>query len=596
MRRQRKSSYRLLVLLSIFSLIAAACGDDSDDSNDNGDAATDEATDDGAELDEDKFVSMLEDVCGTGDDPETSGEDGGGGGGGEFVDLGTFAQGPPDTIDPGLNTESDGAQVIQALYDPLTEIVYDDDAKPTVVPKVAESVESDEEGKVWTFKIRDGLKFSNGEQVLPSSFRCAWERASTPGFHGFYGQMFEYVEGGKEKLAGDAETMSGLEADDETMTLTVTLAEPYADFDATVNHATWMPMPTQAILDLGADQQGWDRSMMVGNGAFKLDTERSDQEIVLVPNPEWDGTKYDEALGLESQPLLDKLTFRVSSDIDTAYNSFEAGEGQNGPVPPGRVEAAFSSYPNTQEITQLGTYYFQIGGDSAVAGDDNVLLRQAISQAINREELDEVVWEGSQPPASGMVPKGIPGYEPDICEFCTYDAAAAEAAFQEWQDAGNELSDPVQIAFNADAGHEDVVDIIADNLNAVGIDAEVSPMPSETYFDELSKGACIDICRVGWFADWPAYDNFLFELFHSSSGNNYGYDNPDFDSMVEEARRTLDEDAQGELYREAERLLLNEDIGAIPIATYAGQYIYADGVTMPYNNTNDIDWAKVSVD
>ena len=82
---------------------------------------------------------------------------------------------------------------------------------------------------------------------------------------------------------------------------------------------------------------------------------------------------------------------------------------------------------------------------------------------------------------------------------------------------------PIQIQFNSGAGHEDVVQIIIDNLATIGIQAEAEPFPTETYFTELADGAC-QICRAGWYADYPTYDNFLYDLFHSDAigGNNHG--------------------------------------------------------------------------
>ena len=93
--------------------------------------------------------------------------------GGDFIDLGTFVGDPPEHIDPALNATLDAYQVINALYDGLTEIDSSDPANPQTVPLVAESVEPNEDATVWTFKIRDGQTFSNGEPILPSSFQLA---------------------------------------------------------------------------------------------------------------------------------------------------------------------------------------------------------------------------------------------------------------------------------------------------------------------------------------------------------------------------------------------------------------------------------------
>jgi ABC-type oligopeptide transport system substrate-binding subunit len=319
----------------------------------------------------------------------------------------------------------------------------------------------------------------------------------------------------------------------------------------------------------------------------------------MVPNPEWDGTMYDEELGLPEQPYLDRVTFRVSGDLDVAYNSFEAGEADITGFPAGRYQEAQDNYATTIETPFLGAYYFQVNDrDPRIGGEENLLLRQAISQAIDRDEINEAVYEGSRTTATGITPPGIPGFEEGLCEYCTYDPDAAEAAYQEWLDAGNELTEPLPIQLNAGFGHEPVVQIIIDNLDAIGIPAEAEPFDSETYFGQLAEGACV-ICRSGWLADYPTYDNFMYDLFSTDSldGNNYGYSNTEFDDLIAQAKAETDDDARGDLYRQAEQILLNEDVGTIPINWYNGTLVYngdkiANLVEEP---TGHVQWETVQL-
>jgi oligopeptide transport system substrate-binding protein len=563
-RRQRRSM-KLLALILGLSLVAAACGGDDDDEGAEGDEAAEE---------ENEGVQ-----------------------GGEFIDLGTFSQGPPEHLDPGINTTSDGHQVNGSLYDGLAETDFSDPDNPETVGVVAESWDVNDDATEFVFHIREGLTFSDGEEVLPSSFVRGWERASDPDFAGDYSYLFTFIEGGAEKLDGTAETISGVEADDDEMTLTVTLAEPYANFAAVAGFQTFMPMPDD--VDELTDQSEWERGIMIGNGPFMMEAPANDQEIVLVPNPEWDGTKYDEALGLPEQPFLDKLTFTIGTDIDTAYNAFEAGEGDATDFAPGRYQEAQDNYATTIDTPFLGAYYFMFNDrDERVGGEENLLLRQAISQAIDREDINTDVYEGSRTTATGITPPGIPGFEEGLCDYCGYDPEAAEAAFQEWQDAGNSLDEPLPIQFNADSGHEPVVQIIIDNLADIGLEAVGEPIPPDDYFGQLAEGACV-FCRVGWLSDYPTYDNFTFDIFGTEAldGNNYGYSNPEFDELIADAKATTDADEAGELYREAEQLLLNTDTGVVPINWYNGTRVYngdkvANFVEEP---TGHVVWETVSL-
>ena len=561
MRRQRRG-LQLLALILGLSLFAASCGGDDDDSASSG---------------------------GEGDNAAETGVQGG-----EFVDLGTFVGDPPEHIDPALNTTLDAYQVVNSLYDGLTEIDASDPDNPKIVPEVAESYEANDDASVWTFKIRDGLKFSDGTDVLPSSFSRAWERASDPDFAGDYSYLMNFIKGGEEKLAGDADTLEGVEADDDAMTLKVTLSAPYSNFDAVAGFQLFMPMPEAAEQGNPSD---WENGLMIGNGPFMLDAARTDEEIVLVPNPEWDGTKYDESLALPEKPYLDKITFRTIADPDTSYNSFEAGEGNNANIPPDRVQEADDTYPTTLDVAILGSYHFDFNDrNDVVGGPENKLLRQAISQAIDRDTINERVYNDSRTVSTGITPPGIPGFKEGLCDYCAYDPDAAQAAYDEWKAAGNELTEPIKIQFNLDAGHEPVVDIMIENLDAIGIPAERDGIDSETYFSQLADGGC-EFCRSGWFADYPTYDNFMYDLFHTDSlgGNNYGFSDPKFDDLVDEAKATVDKADQADLFQQAEQILLNDDIGAVPIVWYRGDYVYSDDLaSFPETNFGLILWEKVS--
>jgi oligopeptide transport system substrate-binding protein len=576
----RSRLWRLIAVLAALTMVAVACGDDDDDDDADTDSTAEGETSD------------------TGATGETGATDTTGGGeaaaGGELIDLGTFVGDPPEHIDPALNSTLDAYQVINALYDGLTEVDTSDPENPVVVPLVAESVTPNDDASVWTFVIREDAQFSDGEPILPSSFVRAWERASDPDFAGDYSYLFNFIEGGAEKLDGTAETISGVEADDATRTLTVTMSAPYSGFAAVAGFQLFFPMPA-AVEEL-SDQLEWENGMMIGNGPYMLESPRTDQEIILVRNDNWKGDIYGNTVA-----TLDRIIFRTSTDPDTSYNAFEAGEGDTANIPPGRVTEADENYATTLDVAISGVYYFMLNMEHPlVGGPENVLLRQAISQAIDREQINQAVYDGSRAPATGVTPPGIPGYVPDLCDYCTYDPEAAQAAFDEWTAAGNTLSEPIPIQFNTGAGHEDVVQIFIANLEAIGIEAVADGRESETYFSSLADGECV-FCRAGWYADYPTYDNFMYDLFHSDSahgGNNYGqFQNPEFDQLVDDAKANPDPVAAGELFNQAEDILLNQDIGVVPVNFYRGDYVYnPDRITnFPQSSLGLISWELVTV-
>jgi ABC-type oligopeptide transport system substrate-binding subunit len=539
-------------------------------------------------------LALVMAACGGDDDNTASGTTAAPGDeGGELIDLATFSAAPPPHFDPALNSELDTYQVLNALYDGLTEIDFSDPANPEVKPLVAESFEPNADATEWTFKIKEGQVFSNGEAVLPSSFVRAWERATVPDFAGDYSYLFNFIKGGKEKLDGSAPTLAGVQADDEAMTLTVQMAAPYANFDAVAGFQTFFPVP-KAVDEL-SNQAEWATGVQIGNGPYKLEKAPTDQEIVIVRNDRWGGDIFGN-----KRPKVDKITFKVSQDQDSAYTAFEAGEGDTAVTPTGRVKEADENYASTIDVKIIGSFHYNFDmADPVVGGEKNKLLRQAISLAFDREEINRAAYDGVRQKTTGITPPGIPGHKAGLCDYCEYDKAAAQKAFDDWKAAGNSLTEPIKIQFNTDAGQEPVVQIMVDNLAAIGIDAEQQAIPSDNYFDQLRDGAC-QFCRAGWYADYPTYDNFMYDLFSKESigGNNLGpYDNAEFDRLVAEAKSETDKDAAAALYQQAEELLVNTDIGTVPLLWYVGDYVYnPDKVTnFPQTGLGLVLWEQVTV-
>jgi oligopeptide transport system substrate-binding protein len=301
-----------------------------------------------------------------------------------------------------------------------------------------------------------------------------------------------------------------------------------------------------------------------------------EERIVLARNDNWKGGIYDDG----ELARVDKIEFRISRDIDSAYADFEAGNGHTAAIPSGRFAEATGAYSNATENT-LGVYHFFVNQENEqVGGEENLKLRQAISLAIDRDAVNDAAFDGSRRVADGMTPPGIPGYEEGLCEYCDYDPERAQELFDEWEAEGGSLTGPIAMQFNSGSGHEDVVAIIQANLkDNLGIDVTLDGRDPTNYFAEMRSGECV-ICRAGWIWDYPTYDNAAYSLLHSSTidGDNIGrYSNPEVDSLLIEARGITDDDERYETYVEAERLAM-EDLPLIPVVWYAGNIVHADDV------------------
>ncbi len=410
--------WRLLAAVLGIALVAASCGGD-DKSDEGSGSSTTEASGEAAE-------------------------------GGTFTDGAQLIAENLTSYDPGLVQTLDESQVTTALYDGLTDFDWSNPEEPVLKGLVAEKWEGNADATEYTFTIKKDLTFSNGDPVLPSSFAYAWVRNGQADFASPYGYLINYVKGGADLQEGTVDNLdSSIVADDDAMTLKVTLEAPQADFPAIVSHPFFGPLPEEEVSKL-TDQNDWGKGIMIGNGPFKMEAPANDQEVVLVRNDDWAGNVEGD-----TKAKLDKLVFKISQSQDSAYTDFEAGNTQSATIPAGQYTAATEKYGNTTDQPQLGSYHFDFGfEDPQLGGADNTKLRQAISLAIDREQINQKVYEGFRADSTGITPNGIPGFEPDLCKYCMYDPEAAKDLMSEWEADGGKLTGPITIDFNTDSGNE----------------------------------------------------------------------------------------------------------------------------------------------
>jgi oligopeptide transport system substrate-binding protein len=497
--------------------------------------------------------------------------------GGTLVDLENFASGPQDHIDPAQASVVQGAQIGTLLYDGLTEFDFSNRDNPEIKPNVAQSYTSNSTADEWTFTLKKDVKYSNGDTVKASDFKYAWEQVLNPDLASELSYLLAFIDGAKAVEDGTSKELSGVTADDAAGTLKVKLTAPFADFPGVVSHPVYSPKP-KALFSKMATPGDWEKELMIGNGPFKMTKPwtSEDQEVVLERNDTYFG-------GIEGhKAYLDKIQFKVSKDLDSQYNDFEAGNGQTGYIPSGKYGESTGKYKNATDKS-LGLYFFAFNQeDPVVGGDKNLKLRQAIAVGIDRDNINTAVYDGSRRLPSGLTPPGVPGFQAGLCgDLCPEkpNVDRAKKLIDEWKAAGGSFNGPLKIQFNAGAGHEDVVNIMIANLKEIGIEAEPDGRDSKTYFSEMRKGAC-QFCRAGWIWDYPLYDNGVYAELDSESidGDNLArLNDPKVDDSIKKARAETDAAKRGALYRDAEKRGL-EAVAVVPVNWYAGQVLYKNEV------------------
>jgi len=253
------------------------------------------------------------------------------------------------SFDPGLVQTLDEAQITYSLYDGLTDFDFSDRTKPVLKGLVAEKWVANSNATEYTFTIKKGLVFSNGDPVLPSSFKYAWVRAGQKSFASPYGYLINFIKGGADLQAGKVTNLdSAIVADDTAMTLKVTLAAPFADFPAVVSHTFFMPLPEKVVSKL-TDQTQWDKGLMIGNGPFMQDKPKSATEISMVRNDKWAGNIYGD-----KKAKLDKVVFKVTKDVESGYTDFESGNVMSATIPSGKYAEARAKIIRTYTDLSVG--------------------------------------------------------------------------------------------------------------------------------------------------------------------------------------------------------------------------------------------------
>ena len=331
----------------------------------------------------------------------------------------------------------------------------------------------------------------------------------------------------------------------------------------------------------------------IGNGPFKMDGKWESGQYI-------DVVRFDDYYG--EKPILDGIHFSIQKDPATAFREFEAGNIDFCQIPSGRLNETSEKYgtsedgytvtPKKQVLTgaQAAIYYLTLNLNDPIMADINV--RKAMSLAINRQNIVDTLFEGSRKAANGFFPLIIDDDESNVWEFCKYDKDAAQKIVDENNLAGTTIT----LSYNSGGGHEDIMSIVQGDLEAVGFKVEQSSMEWATYLTNLGDGR-YQVGRLGWNADYPTMDNFLYPNFYSTADNNYAkYVNADVDAAIDAARQITDVEERKAAYRKINQTIA-ESVPVIPLMFYALDHVGSDRVARMYlspQNTADLASAALN--
>ena len=467
----------------------------------------------------------------------------------------------PQDLDPHIVTGVPESKVLMALLEGLV-IRNPSGAEP--LPGVAENWDISTDGKSYTFYLRENAKWSNGDAVTAFDFVYAWNRMLLPSLGSKYPDMLYDVVNAEEFNKGIITDFSqvGVKAIDR-LTLKVDLKNPAPYFLELLCHYTTRPVHKETIETFGdIDTPGskWTRpGNFVCNGPFQLKTWELNNKIVVEKNPHY----YDA-----SMVRLNEIHYYPVSNVMTEDRMFRAGQLHlTSTLPSQKCPMYIENNPDLRIDPYMGTYFYRINTENEALKDTRV--RKALAYSIDRKLLVDKVTKCGQIPAYSFTPPGTNGYQPktDI----PFDPVLAKSLLAE---AGFSEENPfpkLEILFNTNEDHRKIALAVQQmwQLN-LGIEVELVNQDWKVYLNREMIGD-FQISRAGWIGDYEDPNTFL-DLMRPNRGNNKtGWEDMEYDALVEKANTINDQAERYEMLYKAEEILI-DNMPIIPLYTYVRAY------------------------
>ena len=525
-----KKRVSLFLVFALVVLAFAGCG---------GNAPAEETTTEGTEVAEGTTEGTTEDVA---SDVEQT----------LIWNLGS----DPKTIDPGLNAASDGGHVTNNTFEGLMREI---DGK--LEPAMAESYTISEDGMTYTFIIRDGVKWSDGQPVTANDFEYAWNRVVDPVTASEYAWIFDEVNVDSWKAI-----------DEKTLEVKLTSPTPY--FVGLTAFYTFFPVRQDMVETAAEGVWATNPETAVSNGPFKVTSFKTGDRIVLEPNENY--WRADEV-------KLEKIEVLMIVDQATALTGYESGQIQIlDDMPSAEIPRLLAEDPTFMILPQDASYYYSF--NTQVEPMNDVKVRKALSLSIDRQAIVETVTKAGQIPAHSLIPGGHLDTNGDVFNEVsgTYDIAPtakveeAQALLAEAGYPGGEGFPALEIMYNTSEGHKNIAEAIQEMWKQnLGIDVTLTNQEWAVFQDSRIEHN-FQIARAGWIGDYSDPMTYL-GMFTSGGTNNYSqWDNEEFDALLE-ASKTASGQERFEILYAADKLL-SESYAIMPIYYYTDPQMVSDRV------------------
>jgi len=469
------------------------------------------------------------------------------------------------TLDPAIGYDTTSWAIERQIYNGLLDY---DGFTTKLKPDIAESYNISSDGKTYTFKIRKGVKFSNGRLVTADDFKYSWERMLDPKTNGPMtgGPFWGVLTGSADFFNAKADHVSGIKVVDP-YTLEIDLDTPNQSFLNIVAMPFGFVVPKEAVAAAGAD---WPHKP-VGTGPFVLDKWTAGQLIVLKKNPNYFGTK----------PYLDEVDAQIGVTPEVAILRMQNGQ-MDLPQPDISIPSAqyiqLTADPKWKNriITSPNVDIYYIAMNVNMKPFDNVLVRKAFNYAINKANQVKIL-AGRAVINNGIQAPPMPGYVPNYNPLgLDRDGRDVQKAKDLLKQAGYDASHPfpkvtlVYVKANADSDRLSAA--MQQDLKEVGVNIDLQGLAFPAFLDVTGKPNTTALGWIGWIQDFPDPSDFIDPILTCASANVTAngsnesfYCNKAADALADKARGDTNATERLGLYRQFQDIVASQDFPWVPM-------------------------------
>ncbi|MFB6366848.1 peptide ABC transporter substrate-binding protein [Paenibacillus elgii] len=490
----------------------------------------------------------------------------------------------PTSLDPPVGFDQVSYDILNNAMEGLTRLGKTQSPEPAM----AKEWKMSPDGKHYTFTLRDGIKWSNGDPVKASDFEFAWKRMLDPKKPSPAAPLAYVIEGAEAYNSdkGPADGVKIKATDDKTLEVVLTKPAPW--LLGMVSNPAFFPVHKATVEK--NDKWASEAATIVSNGPFKITEWKHDSELKMVKNDQyWDAASVK----------LDGVTFKMVNDTNTEYQLYQSGGLHIDGVIPADLSQKLFADGKVKVEDSAGTYFYRF--NTKMPPFDNVNIRKAFQMAVDSQKIVDLVVKQKQKVADGFVSYGIK--DPSGDDFrkvggtlVKYDAAEAKKLLEKGMaEAGYKTLPQVTLTYNTNDLHQKIAEaaqaMFKENL---GVDVKIESKEGKVLTAEQKK-LQLQFSRSSWLPDFADPINFL-DIFQTGNPNNRtGWSNAQYDKLIQDAYNEPDNAKRFKLLHEAEKILIDE-APIMPLYFFNSAYMQSDkleGVVRHAYGYIDFKWADL---